>query len=154
MALSWKAKKNPKKNYCAHTPSLKSYILIALSVCASVHLSRSRFWVSRSRRTDGQDLSVYFKWRCPRLILGSFFLLFFSRPFPAGCLGLIPGFFILFFFPPFSSGLPKVNTRVFFFRPFQAGCPRLIPGFFCFFFRPFPAGSLCMAEPASIYFKW
>jgi hypothetical protein len=25
---------------------------------------------------------------------------------------------------------------------------------FLFFFRPFPAGLLCMAESASVYFKW
>jgi hypothetical protein len=72
-----------------------STILIALSVCAFVRLSRSRFWVSGFRRTNGQDLSVYFKWRCP---------------------GLIPRFFfLLLFFLPFSGGLPRVNTRVFFF---------------------------------------
>ncbi len=114
---------------------------------------RSRFWVlgprqtvpimgfrtSTDRRIDGQDLSVYFKWRCPGLIPGSFFFLFFSRPFLTGCPGLIPGFFYFFFL-----------------LPFLAGCLGLILGSFCFFFvfRPFPAGSLCMAELASVYFKW
>jgi hypothetical protein len=41
----------------------------------------------------------------PRLTDGQGF--FFSRPFSAGCLRLIPRFFIKFFFPPFSGG-PKV----------------------------------------------
>jgi hypothetical protein len=76
-------------------------------------------------------------------------------------------------FPPFFGGLPMVNTKVFFSRPFPAGYPWLIPGFFCFFFSPFSGGLpmvnttvflfffrlfvtglLCMAEPASVYFKW
>ncbi len=48
-------------------------------------------------------------------------------------------FLFLFFFPPFFGGLPKVDTRVF---------------LFLFFFHPFPAGSLCMAKPAFVYFKW
>ncbi len=113
---------------------MQSYILIRLSG----RLSRSRFWVLGPRRTDGQDffLSVL-SGGLPMVNTKVFlFAFFFSRPFPAGCPGLIPWFFC------------------FFFRSFPAGCPGLISGFFCFFFRLFPAGSLCMAEPASVYFKW
>ncbi len=60
---------------------------------------------------------------------------------------------MVFFFPPFSGGLPRVNTRVFFFPPFSGGLPRVNTRR-VFFSRPFPAGSLCMAELVSVYFKW
>ncbi len=108
--------------------------VVCLCICPSVEVSIlsfrtstwSRFWVSGPRRTDEQDLSVYFKQCCRGLIPGSFFFLFFFRPFPASCPGLIPRFFC-FFFSPFSNGfavygktglcifqmaLPRVNTRV------------------------------------------
>ncbi len=44
------------------------------------------------------------------------FFCFFSRPFPAGCPGLIPGFFFFFLFPTFSGvseghGYPLVFNK-------------------------------------------
>jgi hypothetical protein len=99
--------------------------VVCLCVCLSVEVSIMGFRTSIDRRTDGHDLSVYFKWRCP---------------------GLIPRFF---FFPPFFGGfavygrtglcifqmvLPRVNTRGFFFRLFLVSCPGLIPGFYYYYY--------------------
>jgi hypothetical protein len=105
-------------------------------VYAFVRLSRSRFRVSGSRRTDGQTD------RRTRP-------LYYSRPFPHRRTDGEDLFVVHVFF----RGLPKVNTRIFFVcffffalfwrvrcvwqnRPlciFKWRCPRLIPGVFFFF---------------------
>ncbi len=109
-----------------------------IGTCLSVYLS----FTSVSAQQLSSVFFPPFFGRLPRVSTRVFFLKLFFHPFPAGCLGLIPGFFC---FLPFSGGfvvygrtglcifqmaLPRVNTRGFFFsRPFPAGCPRLIPGF-------------------------
>ncbi len=44
-----------------------------------------------------------FQMALPRVNTMVFFFFFFSRPFPAGCLGLIPRFYYYFFFPPLTD---------------------------------------------------
>jgi hypothetical protein len=132
-----------------------SYILIALSIRPSVEVLKFEVLSVRLSRSwnPNRDLSirlsvVHVRFRATTAVVDVA-----SNPPLLQFATATVNTRVFFFFPPFFSGLPRVNTKVFFFPPFSGELPRVNTWGF-FYSRPFLAGSLCMAEPASVYFKW